>query len=119
MPIYMVEKLVGDVVVLDLRGRITLGEETAALRTRIKKLIDENHARIVLNLADVLYMDSSGLAALVAAYTTARKVGGDVKLMRLTQRSHDLLRITHLSLVFEIYDKLEDALKAFKPATAP
>jgi anti-sigma B factor antagonist len=118
MPLYIVEKLVNGVILLDLRGRITLGEETAALRERVKRLVQAGHKRIIMNLAEVLYIDSAGLSTLVATYTTARKEGGDLKLLRLTKRSHDLLKITHLSIVFEIYDSLEEALRSF-PQESP
>lgn len=113
MHLYMVEKLVDDVMLLDLRGRITLGEETEALRTRIKQLVEAGYARIILNLQEVNYIDSVGLSTLVASYTSARKQGGDVKLLHLTTQVHDLLQITRLSTVFEIYDNLEEAQRSF------
>lgn len=113
MHLYMVEKLVDDVMLLDLRGRITLGEETEALRTRIKQLVEAGYARIILNLQEVNYIDSVGLSTLVASYTSARKQGGDVKLLHLTTQVHDLLQITRLSTVFEIYDNLEEARRLF------
>ncbi|MBZ5544210.1 MAG: STAS domain-containing protein [Acidobacteriia bacterium] len=118
MQLYMVEKLVSGVMVLDLRGRITLGEETEALRTRVKKLVEAGYTRLILNLADVNYVDSVGLSTLVASYTSARKQGGDVKLLKLTKRIHDLLQITRLSTVFETYDTLEDATRSFGEAAA-
>jgi anti-sigma B factor antagonist len=113
MALYIVDKLINGIVLLDLRGRLTLGEETAALRGRVKTLVDAGYIRIVLSLADVVYIDSTGIATLVEIYTTTRAHGGDMKLLGLTKRSHDLLRITHLSLVFELYDDLNRALNSF------
>jgi len=119
MALYMVEKLVSGVLVLDLRGRVTLGEETEALRERIKRLVGAGHARIVLNLGEVSYIDSVGLSTLVASYTSARRDGGDLKLLHLTKRVHDLLQITRLSTVFEMYDSLEAAVQSFEQQTSP
>ena len=113
MALYIVDKLIDGIVLLDLRGRLTLGQETAALRGRVKQLVDSGYTRIVLNLADVVYMDSSGIATLIEIYTTTRTHGGDMKLLGLTKRSHDLLRITHLSLVFQLFDELDAALRSF------
>jgi anti-sigma B factor antagonist len=113
MPLYMVEKVVDGVMMVDLRGRITLGEETEALRGRVKQLVEAGHTRIILNLEGVDYIDSVGLSTLVSSYTSARKQGGDVKLLHLTKRVHDLLQITRLSTVFEIYDSLEAAQRSF------
>ncbi|MFB3923718.1 MAG: STAS domain-containing protein [Terriglobia bacterium] len=118
MALYMVEKLVSGVMVLDLRGRITLGEETEALRERIKRLVEGGHTRIVLNLGEVGYLDSVGLSTLVASYTSTRRQGGDLKLLNLTKRIHDLLQITRLSTVFEMYDSLETAVHSFEQAAA-
>ncbi len=119
MHLYMVEKLVNGVMVLDLRGRITLGEETEALRGRVKQLVEAGYTRIILNLEEVNYIDSVGLSTLVASYTSARKQGGNVKLLHLTRRVHDLLQITRLSTVFEIYDNPEEAQRSFgEPASS-
>jgi len=119
MSLYMVEKLVSGVMVLDLRGRIVLGEESEAFRERIKRLVEEGRTRIILNLADLSYLDSVGLSSLVASYTSARKQGGDLKLLQLTKKIHNLLQITRLSTVFEIYDTLEDAVRSFGPQENP
>jgi anti-sigma B factor antagonist len=113
MHLYMVEKIVNGVMVVDLRGRITLGEETEALRWRVKQLVEAGYTRLILNLEEVDYIDSVGLSTLVSSYTSARKQGGDVKLLHLTKRVHDLLQITRLSTVFEIYDSLEEAQRSF------
>ena len=118
MQLYMVEKLVSGVMVLDLRGRITLGPETEALRERVGQLVEAGHMRLILNLEGVSYVDSVGLSTLVASYTTARRQGGDVKLLKLTKRIHDLLQITRLSTVFDTFEKLEDAISSFGDAAA-
>jgi anti-sigma B factor antagonist len=113
MQLHMVEKLISGVMVLDLRGRITLGEETEALRERVRQLVEAGHTQLILNLEEVRYIDSVGLSTLVASYTSARRQGGNVKLLKLTKRVHDLLQITRLSTVFEIFDTLEDATRSF------
>ena len=119
MHLHMVEKLVSGVIVLDLRGRITLGEETEALREKVKSLVEAGHTRLILNLEEVIYVDSVGLSTLVATYTSARRQGGDVKLLKLTKRIHDLLQITRLSTVFETFDSLEDATRSFGEVATP
>ncbi len=119
MPLYIVEKVVNGVTLLDLRGRITLGEETVALRESVKQLVEAGHFRIILNLEEVTYIDSVGLSTLVASYTAARKKGGDLKLLHLTKRIRDLLQITRLSTVFETYDTLEEAQHSFDRAAQP
>lgn len=113
MALYFVEKLVGGLLVLDIRGQITLGEETGALREKVKALVAAGHTRIILDLAEVNYIDSAGLATLVWVYTSARKLGGDVKLLHLTKRVRDLLQITRLSTVFDLHDTLESARESF------
>jgi anti-sigma B factor antagonist len=118
MALYMVEKLVSGVMVLVLRGRVTLGEETEALRERIRQLVAAGHSRIVLDLGEVNYIDSVGLSTLVASYTSARRDGGDLKLLNLTRRVHDLLQITRLSTVFDVYDDLDAAVGSFGEAAS-
>ncbi len=113
MPLYIVEKVLNGVILLDLRGRLILGKETETLRDKLKQLVEAGHARIVLNLAEVDYIDSVGLSTLIASYTTARKQSGDIKLLHLTKRVHDLLQVTRLVTVFEIYDDLEEARRSF------
>ncbi len=115
MPLYIVEKLVDGIILLDLRGHITLGEGTEPLRNKIQQLVRAGFPRIILNLEEVRYIDSVGLSTLVAIYTTARRQGGDLKLLNLTKRVHDLLQITRLSTVFDIYDNLADARRSFNP----
>ncbi|MBZ5668517.1 MAG: STAS domain-containing protein [Acidobacteriia bacterium] len=113
MAIYIVEKLLGGLMVVDVRGRITLGPETEALRGKLKQLIEGGQRRIILNLGEVTYVDSVGLSTLVASYTSARRAGGDLKLLHLPRGVHQLLQITRLSTVFEIYENLEAARQAF------
>jgi anti-sigma B factor antagonist len=119
MALFMVEKLVDGVTVLDLRGRLVLGEETEALRERVKRLVAAGHKRIVFNLEELAYMDSSGLSTLISSFVSVRNQGGELKLLRLTRRVSDLMQITKLSTVFEIYDTMEDVQRSFsKPAGA-
>jgi anti-sigma B factor antagonist len=105
------------IIVIDCAGRLVFGEETAALREKVRSLIAEG-SRIVLNLADVTYIDSGGLGTLVALYTTARNAGGAVKLARLTKRVGDLLQVTKLLTVFDVYDSEEEAVQAFRKGAA-
>lgn len=110
-------KLNDGIMVVDCAGRIVFGDETAALRDRVRELISPE-SRIVLNLADVTYIDSGGLGTLVALYTTARNAGGAVKLARLTQRVGDLLQVTKLLTVFEVYNSEEQAVQSFRQGAA-
>jgi anti-sigma B factor antagonist len=103
------------VLIVDCSGRIVFGEESAHLRDTIKRLVSEN-SRIVLNLAGTSYIDSGGLGTLVALYTTARNSGGATKLANLTQRVHDLLQLTKLLTVFEVFDNEDKAVESFKRA---
>lgn len=114
MALYLVEKELGGVILLDLRGRITLGPETEALRSKFKALLNAGHHSIVLNLKDVSYVDSVGLSTLIAGYTSVRSVGGSLKLLHLPSGVHQLLQITRLSTVFEIYEDRTAALESFK-----
>jgi anti-sigma B factor antagonist len=103
-----------DVVILDLSGRITIGEGTLMLRDQIHKLLDAGETKFLLNLADVDYIDSSGLGELVSSFTTVRNKGGQLKLLNLTRRVRDLLQITKLLTVFEAFDNETEALKSLK-----
>ncbi len=104
---------VGAVTVVDLSGRITLGEGSVVLRDAIRDLVSKGKNRILLNLADVTYIDSSGIGELVSAFTTVRNSGGELKLLKLTKKVHDLLQITKLYTVFDIKDDEAAALQAF------
>lgn len=103
-----------DVVILDLTGRITIGEGTLTLRAQIKTLLDGGQTKFLLNLADVDYIDSSGLGELVTSFTTVRSKGGQLKLLNLTRRVRDLLQITKLLTVFEAFDSETEALKTLR-----
>ncbi len=105
------------IAVVDCAGRIVFGEETAELRDRVRTLIAKG-SRVILNLADVTYIDSGGLGTLVALYTTARNAGGSIKLARLTQRVGDLLQVTKLLTVFEVYNSEEEAVDSFRKGVA-
>jgi anti-sigma B factor antagonist len=105
-------RTVKDVLVLDCSGRIVFGEESADLRDTVKMLLGQNN-RVILNLSGVTYIDSGGLGTLVALYTTARNAGGGLKLCGLTQRVGDLLQVTKLVTIFEVYENEENALEAF------
>jgi anti-sigma B factor antagonist len=107
------ERVVGDVTILDLKGKITLGEGDEALKDKINSLVLQNRRRILLNLGDVPYVDSAGLGEIVRTYTTVSRQGGQLKLVNLTRRITDLLSITKLLTVFETFDSEADALKSF------
>jgi anti-sigma B factor antagonist len=102
------------VTILDLSGRITLGEGSVQLRDGIRSLIAKGQKNILLNLEDVNYIDSSGLGELVSAFTTAKNQGGQIKLLKLTKKVHDLLQLTKLYTVFDISDDEASAIASFK-----
>jgi len=104
---------VAHVTILDVRGRIVLGDEIHALREAVRKLIAEGKKKIILNLAEVDYIDSSGVGELVGAFTTVRNAGGELKLLNLTQKVHDVLHVTKLYTVFDIRDDEFTAVKSF------
>jgi anti-sigma B factor antagonist len=114
MPLYMVEKKLNGVLLLDIRGRLTLGQETADLRAKLSALLDAGNLRIILKLEGVTYIDSAGLSTLIGSYISARKRGGDLKLTHLTARVRDLMQITRLSTVFDTYNTVEAARKSFE-----
>jgi anti-sigma B factor antagonist len=101
------------VAVVDMSGRITLGEGSVVLRDTIRDLIGNGQKKILLNLGDVTYIDSSGIGELVSAFTAVRREGGELKLLNLTKKVHDLLQITKLYTVFDIKDDEAAAIKAF------
>jgi anti-sigma B factor antagonist len=109
------ERQAGDVTVLDLSGKITIGEGSVALRAGIRRLLEEGKKRILLNLAGVSYVDSSGIGELVSSYTAIGKEdGGQLKLLNLTQKIRDLLTITKLLTVFDVYENEAEALNSYK-----
>ena len=107
------ERAVGDVVVLDLKGKITLGEGDELLKDKVNSLVNQGHKKIVLNLAEVPYIDSAGLGEVVRTYTTVSHQGGSLKLLNLTKRITDLLSITKLLTVFETFDSENEAVRSF------
>ena len=109
----------GGVTIVDISGRIVLGEESAALRELVRDLLSKGHKKILFNLGDVNYIDSSGLGSLVSAFTSVRKQEGELKLLKLTNKVHDLMQITKLYTVFDIMDDEGVAVKSFgQSATA-
>jgi anti-sigma B factor antagonist len=108
------ERQAGDVTVLDMSGKITIGEGSVALRTAIRRLLEEGKKRILLNLAGVSYIDSSGIGELVSSFTAITNAGGQLKLLNLTQKLQDLLTITKLLTVFDVYESEAEALNSFK-----
>lgn len=105
---------VNGVTIVDMSGRITLGEGSVILRDSIKDLLGRGQKKILLNLGDVSYIDSSGIGELVSAFTSVRNQGGELKLLKLTKKVHDLLQITKLYTVFDIKDDETDAIRSFK-----
>ena len=108
----------GGVTVVDISGRIELGEESAALRDLVSKLLNNGHKQILLNLGDVNYIDSSGLGNLVSAFTTVRKQEGELKLLNLTNKVRGVMQIAKLYTVFDIMDDEEAAVKSFGQSAA-
>jgi len=107
------ERTVGDVVVLDLKGRITLGDGDQLLKDKVNSLVNQGRKRIILNLAGVPYIDSAGLGEIVGSYTTVSRQGGSLKLLNLTKKITDLLAITKLLTVFETFDSEDEAVRSF------
>ncbi len=107
------ERVVGDVTVLDLEGRIVLGEGDEVLRNKVRDVVAGGSRKVVLNLGAVSYVDSAGLGELVRCHTRLVRVGGAIKLLNLTERMEDLLQITKLVTVFETHDSEADALASF------
>ena len=104
---------VDGIVIVDMSGRITLGEGSVVLRDTVKDLVSKGRKKILLNLGDVTYIDSSGIGELVSAFTTVRKEGGELKLLNLTKKVHDLLQITKLYTVFDVKDDEAAAISSY------
>jgi len=117
MQLRMSTRTVEGVLVVDCSGRIVFGEESGSLRDGVKKLLGES-PKVVLNLRDVTYIDSGGLGTLVSLYTTARNAGGALKLASLTQRVDDLLQVTKLVTIFEVFENEQAAVQSFKSGVA-
>lgn len=108
------ERQAGDVTILDLTGEVRIGDGSVALRDSIRNLADQGKKKLLLNLAGVKYMDSSGIGELIANYATVSRQGGQLKLLNLTDRIENLLVITKLLTVFDAYDNEAEALKSFE-----
>ena len=106
-------KVVGKVCVLVPNGKIVIGEEVATLREKIKELLGQGNKNILLNFSNVSYIDSTGVGALVGSFTTIRNQGGQMKLTNLSQRVQDILLVTKLLTVFDVYEKEQDAVSSF------
>lgn len=113
MSVKLTTRQVGDVTVIDAVGRITLGEGSSAFRETIRDLVAKGNKKLLLNLADVSYIDSSGIGELVSAFTTVTNHGGVLKLLNLTKRVQDLLQITKLYTVFEVFEDEAAAVRSF------
>jgi anti-sigma B factor antagonist len=107
------ERNAGNVTILDLSGRITIGEGSVQLREAVRRLLEQGNKNLLIDLGGVDYVDSSGLGELVSCYTTTKNQGGQLKLLNLTKKIKDLLSITKLLTVFEVFDDEAEALKSF------
>ena len=107
------ERQAGDVTILDLSGKVTIGEGSVALRSAIRRLLGEGKSKILLNLGGVGYVDSSGIGELVSSFTAVNKEGGTLKLLNLTQKIQDLLAITKLLTVFDVFEDEGSALSSY------
>ena len=114
MALSIASREVDGVTVLDLKGRITLGEGSVVVREAVRDLIGKGSKNILLNMGDVNYVDSSGLGELVSAFTTAKNQSAALKMLSLTKKVHDLLQLTKLYTVFDIYDDEASAIASFK-----
>jgi anti-sigma B factor antagonist len=112
--LYSTTRETGDVTLVDLSGRIALGEGSALLRKTVRDLVEAGKLKILLNLGDVNYIDSSGIGELVSGFTAVRNRGGELKLLNLTKKIHDLLQITKLFTVFDVYSEESTAVISFR-----
>jgi anti-sigma B factor antagonist len=107
-------RTVEDIKILDSKGKITLGEGTSAIRHRVHDILESGSGKIILNLSDVNYIDSAGVGELIAAYTSVSNRGGKLKLLNLTKKLHELLAITKLLTVFDVFDSEKAAIDSFR-----
>jgi len=112
------ERRIGNVTVLDLKGRLVLEDGDAVLRARVNELIEQDRTQIVLNLKDITYIDSCGVGVLIAKLVSIRNKGGDLRLLNLTERSRRLMEISQLLNVFAIFDSESEALSSFMDQTS-
>ena len=113
MSVKLNTRQIGDVSVVDVAGRITLGEGSSTLRDSVREMVSKGQKKILLNLGEVSYIDSSGIGELVSAFTTVTNGGGQLKLLNLTKRVRDLLQITKLYTVFDVHDSEVSAIRSF------
>jgi anti-sigma B factor antagonist len=113
MSLKMRTREVNGIIIVDLSGQVTLGEASAAVRDEVRDQLGHGFNKILLNLADVTYIDSAGLGELTAAYTSVKNRGGELKLLSLTKRVHDLMQITKLYTVFDVHDDERKAIASF------
>ena len=113
MSVKLNTRQVGDVTVIDVSGRITLGEGSSALRDILRELTAKGDRKILLNLGDVSYIDSSGIGELVSGFTTVKNQSGDLKLLHLTKKVRDLLQITKLYTVFDVFSDEATSVRSF------
>jgi len=113
MPVVMKDSEIEGVSVLELQGRIVLGEESNALREKLKGLVAAGKKKIVLNMANIKYIDSAGLGALVAAHVSAKTQGASVRLSNLGEKFHEILQVTRLLTIFDVYDSQAAAISSF------
>ena len=113
MSVKLTTRKVGDVTVIDAVGRITLGEGSSSFRDTVRSLATKGERKLLLNLAEITYIDSSGIGELVSAFTTVTNQGGQLKLLQLTKRIEDLLQITKLYTVFDVFDDEAAAVRSF------
>jgi anti-sigma B factor antagonist len=113
----MTERIVGGLTILDLNGKLTLGEGAEILKDKVHSLVFQSRTQLIVNLAAVPYIDSGGLGELVASYTTVAKAGGRLTLLNVNKKNHDLLSITKLVTVFETFDSEPDAVESYGATT--
>jgi anti-sigma B factor antagonist len=115
MSLTIAQKTRESIAILELSGRLIVGEPVAALREKIRELAEAGSTKVILNLAEVDYIDSTGLGTLVVCYTTLQKAGGALKILNLNRRNIELLILTKLSTVFEVFNDEQDAVNSFFP----
>jgi anti-sigma B factor antagonist len=112
--IQMTERQVGDVTLVDLSGKLTTDHEATRLKDKINSLVQQQRNRVVINLADVSYIDSGGLGQLVSCYSSVAKTNGGLKLLHVSRKNHDLLAITRLVTIFDTFDSEDEAIQSFR-----
>jgi anti-sigma B factor antagonist len=119
MDLKIEERLVGNVTILDIVGKLTMEQGAQLLKDKINSLISQQHTSVVLNLKNVSYIDSGGLGQLAASFGSVKKTGGSMKLLSVNSRNHDLLSITRLVTLFETFDSEAEAVRSFESAATP